>query len=164
MEKATNCMEVIPSRGNLINEDYEFEITGKLVTLFDIPDLAEVSCKNTKYHLHIPVHLGSLSGASDICNKIEMKSIAPKVEKPQDYFEFHNSLQTLPSYRKRCWHGSRMLHWFPYIKNRMKQRCLVGRIHLMAVNLGFKVRREGVDGQNKRREIINNAQLIIWVR
>ena len=116
MEKATNCMEVIPSRGNLINEDYEFEITGKLVTLFDIPDLAEVSCKNTKYHLHIPVHLGSLSGASDICNKIEMKSIAPKVEKPQDYFEFHNSLQTLPSYRKRCWHGSRMLHWFPYIK------------------------------------------------
>ena len=85
MEKATNCMEVIPSRGNLINEDYEFEITGKLVTLFDIPDLAEVSCKNTKYHLHIPVHSGSLSGASDICNKIEMNSIAPKVEKPEDY-------------------------------------------------------------------------------
>ena len=116
MEKATNCMEIVPSRGNLINDNYEFEIPGSLVTVFDIPDLAEVSCKNMKYYLHIPVRAEALSEWNDICNKIEINSIAPKVEKPEDYLEFYNSVHTLPAFRKRCWHGSRMMHWFPYIK------------------------------------------------
>ena len=115
IEKITNCTEISSARGNLVNEDFDWELTGKLVTSIDIPK-QNLSCKKTSFLLHIPVRQGFLSHASDLCNKISADSIGPIVNTLEDYSEFYKSIHSYPAYRERCFHGSRMLHWFPYLK------------------------------------------------
>ena len=124
------CLDVVEGNGNGINKDTAFNITGKLVTKTDIQGTS-VSCKKMWSLLHIPVHRASLSGASDICNKIEANSIGPKILDAKDYIDFYNEILKLSAYRTRCWHGSRMLAFIPYIKE-------PGKLYLMAQSLAWR--------------------------
>ena len=80
LQKYSDCLEIVEGKGNLINMDFKFNITGSLVKELQIPS-SEISCKKSSSHLFIPVRQSALGGAQDICNKIELDSIAPKREK-----------------------------------------------------------------------------------
>ena len=114
-EKLSDCLDIVEGNGNIINKNFPFNITGNLVTELEVPDF-EISCKKSSSYLFIPVRQSTLDGAQDICNKIEIDSIAPKISDVNEFKSFYDSLQTYPAYRRRCWHGSRMLTYLPYIK------------------------------------------------
>ena len=115
MEMFSGCLDIVEGNGSIINKDFKFNITGKLVTDLDIPE-TEISCSKLWSFLYLPIHMTALEGAIDLCNKIEANSIGPKIQKAEDYIDFYNGIHKFPAYRTRCWHGSRMLTYFPYIK------------------------------------------------
>ena len=47
-------------RGNIINEETLFNITGKLVTAIDIPN-EEVFCNDMMFYLHVPIRMESIA-------------------------------------------------------------------------------------------------------
>ena len=109
------CLNIVEGKGNIINKDFTFNITGTLVTEQQVPGV-EMSCRKSSSHLFIPVRQATLGGAQDICNKIEIDSIAPTISNFEDFKEFYNALYTSPAYKRQCWHGSRMLTYLPYMK------------------------------------------------
>ena len=115
MEKFSGCHDIVEGNGNVINKDFNFNITGKLVTNLEIPD-TEISCKKMWSFLYLPIHMPSLESASDVCNKLEINSIGPKIDKPEDYIDFYKGIHKFPAYKTHCWHGSRMLTFIPYIQ------------------------------------------------
>ena len=127
----SGCMDIVEGRGNIINADFQFNKTGKLVTDIDIPT-EKISCRKMWSYLHLVVHMSSLEGANDLCNKIELNSIGPMIEKAADYIEFSNEILELPAYRSRCWHGSRMLAYIPYVKQ-------PGELYFQHLNNGAKL-------------------------
>ena len=105
MEMFSGCLDLVKVNGNIINEEFEFNITGKLVTNMNIPD-SEVSCLKMWSNLYIPVHMAGLGNANDLCDKIEVNSIGPKIVEAKDYIDFYNGILELPAFHSRCWHGS----------------------------------------------------------
>ena len=115
MEMFSGCLDIVEGKGNVINKDFEFTVTGKLVTNMEFANTA-ISCEKMWSILHLPVRMTSLGSANDICNKIEANSIGPKIQDAKDYIDFYTTILKFPAYRTRCWHGSRMLTFIPYIK------------------------------------------------
>ena len=137
MEKFTDCMDVISGRGNLINEDFDFEMTGKLVTEIDIP-AHEISCRKTSSILYMAVPMPNNFKADIFCNKIDLDSMAPKLESTQDFLDFHTAVNKLSSFRSRCWFGGRILTLVPYIKKS-------GKDYFEHLNDGSKTEFESFD-------------------
>ena len=114
-EQFSGCLDIVQGNGNIINNDFNFNITGSIETEIEIPE-SEISCKKKSSFLFIPVHQGSIDGAQDTCNKIEIDSIAPTIDDYADIVSFFSAIQTYPAFRRECWHGSRMLTWLPYAR------------------------------------------------
>ena len=86
------------------------------MSAIDIPD-NEVSCGDMMFYLHVPpVRMESLAAASDLCDKMEENSITLRINSEYSFFEFHKIIRSSPAYCDRCWHGSRMITWIPYVK------------------------------------------------
>ena len=52
---------------------------------------------------------------------LDLNNIGPTVKSKESFHKFYEMTQKLPVYRTRCWHGSRMITWLPYIKNPRKK-------------------------------------------
>ena len=50
------------------------------------------------------------------CTQTEIGSVGPLIGDIQDYTHFYTELHTQAAYRTRCWHGSRMMTWLPYMR------------------------------------------------
>ena len=98
MTAYSGCHEITSPRGNIVNDETPLNMTGKLVTAIDIP-ASDVSCENIMYYLHVPVRMGSVRAASDICDKMEDNSIAPRMDSDEGYYEFHNITRSSPAFR-----------------------------------------------------------------
>ena len=98
MTAYSGCLEITSPRGNIVNDETPLNMTGKLVTAIDIPD-SDVSCEDIMYYLHVPVRMGSVRAASDICDKMEDNSIAPRMDSDEGYYEFHNITRSSPAFR-----------------------------------------------------------------
>ena len=101
MERLSDCMEVVEGNGNIINSEFQINSTGKLVTEIDIP-ASQLSCQESSSILYLAIPIASQARAVNFCNKIDIDSMGPLLEKPEDYVEFHNTLRKLPAYRSRC--------------------------------------------------------------
>ena len=122
-ERFSDCLNVVEGRGNMINSDFRFNITGKLITKAAF-DTEEISCKRMSLHLPMPFPQADFDSAREFCDKIEKDSIGPRIRSEEDFLSFEAALYQSVIYKTICWHGTRILTYIPYIASPLETEFL----------------------------------------
>ena len=122
LQRLSDCGQTFLDKGNLVNNDSVWKLTGTLLKRVDIlPEIARCDKKeNIKVSAFLPIPKLTRQEAVDLCQKFGTEAhIAGDFETKEDFDAFYSDLYASEKYVETCgFHDNgRLLTWLPYKHN-----------------------------------------------